>query len=70
MRPPGGRLARNGATGAVLALERRRPRGSPVGRFSSKLDLLIRNLARVIHFEVVMLCQTRNGGPPPAVIVY
>ena len=55
MHPPDGRLACNGATGAVLALEQRRPRGSPVGRFSGwKLDLLIRDFARFIHFEVAM----------------
>ena len=71
MHPRDGQLARNGATGTVIAVERRRPRRYPVGRFSGrKLDLLIRDFARFIHSEVAMLCQTGNNGQPPAVIAY
>ena len=56
MHPRDGQLARNGATGTVMAVERRRPRRYPVGRFSGwKLDLLIRDFARFIRSEVALL---------------
>ena len=54
-------------TGAGTEAAARLPGGSVQGW---KLDLLIRDFARLIHFEVAMLCQTGNGGQPPAVIVY
>ena len=71
MHPRDGQLAHNGATGTVMAVERRRPRRYPVGWFSGwKLDLLIGDFARFIHSEVAMLCQTGNTGQAPAVIAY
>ncbi len=50
MHPRDGQLAHNGATGTVMAVERRRPRRYPVGWFSGwRLDLLIGDFARFIH---------------------
>jgi diguanylate cyclase (GGDEF)-like protein len=71
MHPPDRQLARNGARGTALALERRRSRRTAMGRFSGwELDLLIGDFARFIRSEVALLCQPANNGQPPAVIAY
>jgi GGDEF domain-containing protein len=62
-------LACNGTTGTVLAVEPNRPRRVPVGEIGDrKLDLLIRDFARLINSEVALLCQGGGRGQPPAVI--
>src|SRR5207302_3524327 len=64
-----GQLARNGATETALAAEPNRGRGFPIGDAGRwKLDLLIREFARLINSEVALLCQVRNKLQPPTII--
>jgi hypothetical protein len=70
MHPQDGQLARNGSTGTVMAVERRRPRRYRLGWFSGwKLDLLIRTtpVISTASFERALTPSlgVEANGPPP-----